>query len=103
MAVENVGDLVCPSSFDFGDAHKFVVLSVTEGDNKPLKYSDMFHAANLMIINKMDLLAYVDFNVTRCIEFARKVNPTIQILKVSTRKDEDFSTWTNLLIEKCKD
>ena len=62
----------------------------------------MFYAADLMIINKMDLLPYLDFNVDRCIEFARKVNPTIQVLNVSTTKGENFSTWTNLLIEKCK-
>lgn len=97
LAIENVGNLVCPSSFDLGEAHKVVVLSVTEGDDKPLKYSDMFHAADLMIINKMDLLPYVDFDVERCIEFARQVNPTIQILKLSATKGDNFSSWTNWL------
>lgn len=99
LAIENVGNLVCPSSFDLGEAHKVVVLSVTEGDDKPLKYPDMFHAADLMIINKIDLLPYVDFDVARCENFARQVNPNIQILKLSATKGEKFSVWTNWLIE----
>jgi hydrogenase nickel incorporation protein HypB len=99
LAIENVGNLVCPSSFDLGEAHKVVLLSVTEGDDKPLKYPDMFHAADLMIINKMDLLPYVDFDVARCEEFARRVNPDIKILKLSTTKKENFSAWTNWLVE----
>ena len=99
LAIENVGNLVCPSSFDLGEAHKVVVLSVTEGDDKPLKYPDMFHAADLMIINKIDLLSYVDFDVERCINFARQVNPTIQILQLSATKGDNFSEWTNWLID----
>jgi hydrogenase nickel incorporation protein HypB len=99
LAIENVGNLVCPSSFDLGEAHKVVVLSVTEGEDKPLKYPDMFHAADLMIINKIDLLPYVDFDVARCEAFARQVNPNIQILKLSTTKGENFSAWTNWLEE----
>jgi hydrogenase nickel incorporation protein HypB len=98
LAIENVGNLVCPSSFDLGEAHKIVVLSVTEGDDKPLKYPDMFHAADLMIINKIDLLPYVDFDVARCEDFARQVNPSIQILKLSATKGENFSAWTDWLI-----
>ncbi len=97
LAIENVGNLVCPSSFDLGEAHKVVVLSVTEGEDKPLKYPDMFHAADLMILNKIDLLPYVDFDVERCEEFARRVNPKIQILKLSTTKGENFSAWTDWL------
>ncbi len=98
LAIENVGNLVCPSSFDLGEAHKIVVLSVTEGDDKPLKYPDMFHAADLMIINKIDLLPYVDFDVERCIDFARQVNPTIEILQLSATKHDNFSAWTDWLI-----
>ena len=75
------------------------MLSVTEGDDKPLKYPDMFHAADLMIINKIDLLSYVDFDVERCINFARQVNPTIQILQLSATKGDNFSEWTNWLID----
>lgn len=95
LAIENVGNLVCPSSFDLGEAHKVVVLSVTEGDDKPIKYPDMFHAADLMIINKMDLLPYVNFDVARCIEFAKRVNPAIEVLQLSAMQPETLSDWTN--------
>jgi len=97
LAIENVGNLVCPSSFDLGEAHKIVVLSVTEGDDKPLKYPDMFHAADLMIINKTDLLPYVDFDVDRCVNYARQVNPGIQIIQLSATKGVNFSAWTDWL------
>lgn len=99
LAIENVGNLVCPSSFDLGEAHKVVVLSVTEGDDKPLKYPDMFDAADLMIINKIDLLPYVDFDTERSIRFARQVNPDIQVLQISSTKGDNFSAWTNWLEE----
>jgi hydrogenase nickel incorporation protein HypB len=102
LAIENVGNLVCPSSFDLGEAHKVVVLSVTEGDDKPLKYPDMFHAADLMLINKTDLLPYVDFDVERCIAYAKQVNPAIQIICLSSTKGENFSDWTNWLKEQMK-
>lgn len=97
LAIENVGNLVCPSGFDLGEAHKVVVLSVTEGDDKPLKYPDMFHAADLMIINKIDLLPYVDFDIDRCIEFAKRVNPGIEILTVSSTKGDNFNSWIDWL------
>jgi hydrogenase nickel incorporation protein HypB len=95
LAIENVGNLVCPSSFDLGEAHKVVVLSVTEGDDKPLKYPDMFHAADLMIINKMDLLPYVNFDVARCIEFAKRINPAIQVLQLSATRPDSLTDWTS--------
>lgn len=97
LAIENVGNLVCPAAFDLGEAHKVVVLSVTEGDDKPLKYPDMFHAADLMIINKTDLLPYVDFDIDRCIEFAKKVNPAIQVMQLSVTQGENFEAWTEWL------
>lgn len=99
LAIENVGNLVCPASFDLGEAHKVVVLSVTEGDDKPLKYPDMFHAADLMIINKIDLLPYVDFDIQRCINFARQVNPDIQVMQLSASRGEHFSEWTEWLCQ----
>ena len=102
LAIENVGNLVCPSSFDLGEAHKVVVLSVTEGDDKPIKYPDMFHAADLMIINKTDLLPYVDFDVGRCIHYAKQVNPDIQIIKLSSTKGDNFSAWTDWLSGRVK-
>lgn len=100
LAIENVGNLVCPSSFDLGEAHKVVVLSVTEGDDKPLKYPDMFHAADVMLINKTDLLPYVDFDVERCIGYAKQVNPAIQIICLSSTKGDNFSVWTDWLAEQ---
>jgi hydrogenase nickel incorporation protein HypB len=100
LAIENVGNLVCPSSFDLGEAHKVVFLSVTEGDDKPLKYPDMFHAADLMLINKIDLLPYVDFDIERCIQYAKQVNPDIQIIQLSSTQANNFSAWTTWLSEK---
>jgi len=102
LAIENVGNLVCPSSFDLGEAHKVVVLSVTEGDDKPLKYPDMFHAADLMLINKTDLLPYVDFDVERCIGYAKQVNPEIKIISLSATKGDNFSAWTDWLSEQIR-
>jgi hydrogenase nickel incorporation protein HypB len=93
LMIENVGNLVCPSAFDLGEAHKVVILSVTEGEDKPLKYPDMFHASDLMILNKTDLLPYVDFDVERCIEFARRVNPKLEVLQVSARTGEGMDAW----------
>lgn len=88
LFIENVGNLVCPAEFDLGEAHKVVILSVTEGDDKPLKYPDMFRVSDLMIINKVDLLPYVKFDIERCEEYARRVNPKIQILRVSATTAE---------------
>jgi len=93
LFIENVGNLVCPASFDLGEAHKVVVLSVTEGDDKPLKYPDMFHAADLMIINKVDLLPYVAFDVQRCIANARRVNPGIEVKQLSATTSEGMEPW----------
>lgn len=100
LAIENVGNLVCPSSFDLGEAHKVVVLSVTEGDDKPIKYPDMFYAADLMILNKIDLLPYVDFDAERCINYAKQVNPNITIIQLSVTKGNHFSEWTDWLKDR---
>jgi len=91
--IENVGNLVCPAAFDLGEAHKVVILSVTEGEDKPLKYPDMFHAADLMLLNKIDLLPYLSFDVERCIEYARRINPGIRVLKVSAISGEGMEGW----------
>jgi hydrogenase nickel incorporation protein HypB len=93
LFIENVGNLVCPAAFDLGEAHKVVILSVTEGEDKPLKYPDMFHAADLMILNKVDLLPYIDFNVEQCIEYARRINPRIKVLQLSARTGEGMPAW----------
>jgi len=93
LFIENVGNLVCPAAFDLGEAYKVVVLSVTEGEDKPLKYPDMFRAAAVMLLNKVDLLPYVDFAVERCIEYARRVNPTIEVMQVSATKGDGMERW----------
>ncbi|WP_394691191.1 hydrogenase nickel incorporation protein HypB [Hoeflea sp.] len=94
--IENVGNLVCPAAFDLGEAHKVVVLSVTEGEDKPLKYPDMFAASDLMLLNKADLLPHLDFNVGECIANALRVNPKLQTLLVSAKSGEGmeaFYSW----------
>ncbi|RCW24767.1 hydrogenase nickel incorporation protein HypB [Ciceribacter lividus] len=96
LFIENVGNLVCPAAFDLGEAHKVVLLSVTEGEDKPLKYPDMFAAADLMILNKADLLPHLDFDVGACIANALRVNPKLQTLVVSARTGEGmpaFYSW----------
>jgi hydrogenase nickel incorporation protein HypB len=93
LFIENVGNLVCPAAFDLGEAHKVVVLSVTEGEDKPLKYPDMFAAAELMLLNKSDLLPHLEFNVAECIAAALRVNPRIQILAVSARTGEGMAAF----------
>lgn len=93
LCIENVGNLVCPAAFDLGEAHKVVILSVTEGEDKPLKYPDMFHAADLMILAKTDLLPHLDFDVGQTISNARKVNPGIKVLQVSAKTGEGIDAW----------
>ncbi len=93
LFIENVGNLVCPAAFDLGEDCKVAILSVTEGEDKPLKYPDMFHAAGLMLLNKIDLLPHLDFDVERCIGHARRVNPGIRILQVSARTGEGLEAW----------
>ncbi|HEY2190009.1 MAG TPA: hydrogenase nickel incorporation protein HypB [Caldimonas sp.] len=97
LLVENVGNLVCPAAFDLGEAHKVVILSVTEGDDKPLKYPDMFHAADLLLVNKVDLLPHVDFDVDAAIGFARRVQPDIEAMRVSATTGEGFEAWLRWL------
>lgn len=97
LFIENVGNLVCPASFDLGEKYKVAILSVTEGEEKPLKYPDMFAAAQLMVINKIDLLPYVSFDVASCIENAKRVNPYIQVIQVSATTGEGMDAWLNWL------
>ncbi|WP_443212577.1 hydrogenase nickel incorporation protein HypB [Rhodovulum sp. PH10] len=93
LFIENVGNLVCPAAFDLGEAHKVVVLSVTEGEDKPLKYPDMFAASDLMLINKSDLLPHVEFDVAACVTNALRVNPRLRTLVVSARTGEGLSAF----------
>jgi len=97
LFIENVGNLVCPSAFDLGEAHKVVILSVTEGEDKPIKYPDMFHAADLMILNKTDLLPHLDFDSKQCIQYAKQVNPRIKILSLSAKTGEGMDSWLRWL------
>ena len=93
LMIENVGNLVCPAAFDLGEAHKVVILSVTEGEDKPIKYPDMFRAAKLMLMNKCDLLPYLTFSVPKAIEFARRVNPAIEVIEVSATSGQGMDAW----------
>lgn len=93
LLIENVGNLVCPALFDLGERAKVAILSVTEGDDKPLKYPHMFRAAGVMIINKIDLLPHVDFDMARAIDSARKVNPDIVAFELSARSGEGLEAW----------
>lgn len=97
LFIENVGNLVCPAVWDLGEAAKVAILSVTEGEDKPLKYPDMFAAASLMVLNKIDLLPHVQFDVARCIQLARRVNPTIEILQLSATTGEGMDAWLHWL------
>ncbi len=91
--IENVGNLVCPALFDLGELRKVVVISVTEGDDKPLKYPHMFAAADLVIINKTDLLPYVDFDINRLERDAKQVNPALELMPISARTGENLGAW----------
>ena len=93
LMIENVGNLVCPALFDLGERAKVVILSVTEGDDKPLKYPHMFKAAEVMIVNKTDLMAHVDFDMAVAVANARNVNPDIEILQLSARTGEGLDDW----------
>lgn len=98
LFIENVGNLVCPAAFDLGEAHKVVIISTTEGEDKPIKYPDMFAASDLMLVNKIDLLPYLDFDIDRCIEYARRVNPEIRVLLVSGATGEGIGAWSEWIL-----
>ena len=102
LLIENVGNLVCPAAFDLGENHKVVVLSVTEGEDKPLKYPQMFHAADVMLLNKVDLLPHLDFDVESCKEMARRVSPGITIFEVSSRTGVGMAAWYGWLAQRIK-
>lgn len=97
LFIENVGNLVCPAVWDLGEAAKVAILSVTEGEDKPLKYPDMFAAARLMLLNKIDLLPHVDFDVAKCIAYARRVNPGIDVLQLSATRGDGMDAWLDWL------
>jgi hydrogenase nickel incorporation protein HypB len=99
LFIENVGNLVCPAMWDLGEAAKVAILSVTEGEDKPLKYPDLFAAARLLVIHKTDLLPHVDFDVARCIAHAQRVNPGIEVLLLSSRSGIGMDAWLDWLLQ----
>lgn len=102
LLIENVGNLVCPASFDLGEAHKVVILSVTEGEDKPLKYPDMFRAADLMLLNKCDLLPYLEFDVDLAIEYALRINPKLKVIRISASSGEGMAEWLEWIATGCR-
>jgi hydrogenase nickel incorporation protein HypB len=93
VMIENVGNLVCPALFDLGERAKVVIMSVTEGADKPLKYPQMFRAGALLLLNKVDLLPYVDFDLDRCASYATQVNPALEVLPVSATRGDGLGDW----------
>ena len=102
LMIENVGNLVCPAAFDLGEQHKVAVLSVTEGEDKPLKYPQMFRNSTVMLLNKTDLLPHLDFDVEKCKQYAQQVNPDIIIFEVSARSGEGMQEWYQWLTSGTK-
>ena len=100
LFIENVGNLVCPAMFDLGEKERVVIISVTEGDDKPLKYPDMFHSSTLCIINKIDLLPYVPFDMNKVKANAKKVNHNLEIIELSCTSGEGLEKWYNWLKSK---
>ncbi len=100
MFIENVGNLVCPAMFDLGEKERVVIMSVTEGEDKPLKYPDMFHSSTICIINKIDLLPYVPFNLEKAKENALKVNHKLEIIEVSCTTGQGLQDWYTWLRSK---
>lgn len=100
LFIENVGNLVCPAMFDLGEKERVVIISVTEGDDKPLKYPDMFYSSTLCIINKIDLLPYVPFSLDKVKENAKKINPHLEIMELSCTSGQGLQTWYNWLKSK---
>jgi hydrogenase nickel incorporation protein HypB len=97
ILIENVGNLVCPAAFDLGEHHKVAILSVTEGEDKPLKYPDLFHAADLLLLTKVDLLPHLDFDVAQCLDYARRVRPDVEVLQLSARDGRGMAAWLDWL------
>jgi hydrogenase nickel incorporation protein HypB len=97
LMIENVGNLVCPSLFDLGESKRIVIISTTEGEDKPLKYPYMFESSHLCIINKMDLLPYLDIDVEKIKQYAKQVNHHLEFLELSVKTGEGLERWINWL------
>ncbi|HEX2163949.1 MAG TPA: hydrogenase nickel incorporation protein HypB [Thermoanaerobaculia bacterium] len=100
LVVENVGNLVCPALFDLGEEARVVIAAVTDGDDKPIKYPHMFRAATVIVLNKIDLLPHVDFDVERFSGFARRVNPKVELLPLSATRGDGVEAWYRWLRER---
>jgi hydrogenase nickel incorporation protein HypB len=103
LIVENVGNLVCPAEFNIGEDDKVMILSVTEGEDKPLKYPLMFQVSRLLLLNKIDLLPHVDFNLDRFKEFALRVNPQLEIIPISCKTGQGLDEWIKWLENRLKE
>lgn len=97
LFIENVGNLVCPAMFDLGEKERVVIISVTEGDDKPLKYPDMFYSSSLCVINKIDLLPYVPFDMAKVKANAKKINPKLEIIELSCTSGQGLNKWYDWL------
>jgi hydrogenase nickel incorporation protein HypB len=97
LFIENVGNLVCPAGFDLGEAKRVVILSVTEGTDKPIKYPDAFAAADIMVLSKLDLLPHVDFDASTAIDLAKRVNPTIRVVRTTVTAEGGIDEWLQWL------
>ena len=100
LLIENVGNLVCPAMFDLGESQRVVIVSVTEGEDKPIKYPDMFQSSGICVINKTDLLPYVDFDIEKFKEYACKVNPDLKFFELSVKTEEGMEQWIRWLQER---
>jgi hydrogenase nickel incorporation protein HypB len=100
LLIENVGNLVCPAAFDLGEHKKVVILSVTEGEDKPLKYPPMFRAADVVVVSKVDLLPHVDFDRDRCLSFIEEIAPQARVFEVSSKSGEGLDTWFSWIKEE---
>jgi len=100
LFIENVGNLVCPAMFDLGEKERVVIISVTEGDDKPIKYPDMFHTSTLCIINKIDLLPYVPFSMEKVKDYAKQVNPNLEFIELSCTTGQGLQNWYEWIKEK---
>ncbi len=100
LFIENVGNLVCPAAFDLGEAHKVTILSITEGEDKPLKYPDMFAASDLILINKIDLLPHLNFDLDACLQCIKKVNPSADIIQVSATSGAGMEGWLDWIHQR---
>lgn len=103
LIVENVGNLVCPASFDLGEDYRVTLIATTEGDDKPKKYPRMFLTSEMMLVSKVDLLPYLPFSVDAVVNDARDINPNIKVLEISSTQNKGIDEWCNWLLEKVKE